>query len=242
MTVRLPVVRRLLITLIVLAAIVVGLDRGAAYVAGRELASRIQSQEHLPSRPDVSIEGFPFLTQVASGRYGHGSLTAHGLSRSGLTVETAHVDLYGVHVPLGDITGGHVKDVPVDRATGTARISFAAVAGAIASRTEGLGTLTLSQASGSSVRVGGKVTVLGSSYSLDGVGDVSLSRGQLRVAIAGSSLAALPSVISSRLGSLLTVSLAVPRLPYGIQLTGATVDSTGIVIAAQGDHLVLGGG
>src|SRR5690348_11176792 len=69
--------RRLLITLIVLLIIIVGalavLDRlGASYaerVISDRVAEQVANQKATSEKPDVTIEGVPFLTQVVKGRY-----------------------------------------------------------------------------------------------------------------------------------------------------------------------------
>ena len=45
----------------------VAADRAACAVAENQMASQIQKQG-FPAKPHVTIEGFPFLTQVAAGR------------------------------------------------------------------------------------------------------------------------------------------------------------------------------
>ena len=54
--------RRLLIVLVVLAALLVVADRVGVVVAQNRLASQIQQQLDLDRKPDVSIRGIPFLT------------------------------------------------------------------------------------------------------------------------------------------------------------------------------------
>ena len=69
--------RRLLITFIVLliliGAALVAVDRfGASYaerVIGDRVAQQVADQKATSAKPDVTIEGVPFLTQVLSGKY-----------------------------------------------------------------------------------------------------------------------------------------------------------------------------
>jgi hypothetical protein len=60
--------RTIFMVLAVLAVIGVGLDAGARAVAEARLASSVQSALDLPDRPDIELQGFPFLLQVARGR------------------------------------------------------------------------------------------------------------------------------------------------------------------------------
>src|SRR6202044_160282 len=58
--------RRWLIALGVVIVLLVGADFAARAVAEQVAATQFQKQGNLPVKPDVTIEGFPFLTQVAA--------------------------------------------------------------------------------------------------------------------------------------------------------------------------------
>lgn len=58
--------RRWLITALVVVVLLVGADFAARAVAEQVAATQFQKQGHLSTKPDVTIEGFPFLTQVAT--------------------------------------------------------------------------------------------------------------------------------------------------------------------------------
>ena len=75
-----------LIAIFVLLALLVGADRIALLIAESQLASRIQSSQHLNQKPDVSIAGFPFLTQVIARDFPHATVDIHGLNANGLTI------------------------------------------------------------------------------------------------------------------------------------------------------------
>lgn len=118
--------RRFLIgILVLLVVLLVVADRVGAVVAAHVLADKIQTDEHLPSRPDVSIGGFPFLTQAIAGNYSDVTVTVHGLTVSGVPVSTLVAHLHGVHVSASAAIKGDVHRVPVDRADGRVVLSFA---------------------------------------------------------------------------------------------------------------------
>src|SRR5580693_2962338 len=58
--------RRWVIAIVVVVVLLVGADFAARAVAENVAASQFQQQGHLSVKPDVTIEGFPFLTQVIS--------------------------------------------------------------------------------------------------------------------------------------------------------------------------------
>lgn len=60
--------RILLVTVVVLGGIFVAVDRAAVYFAESEVEGRVQVTGATIGSTDVSIKGFPFLTQVAGGR------------------------------------------------------------------------------------------------------------------------------------------------------------------------------
>ncbi|MEU4798593.1 DUF2993 domain-containing protein [Streptomyces sp. NPDC023327] len=60
-------VRILLIVVVVLGGLFVAADRLAVNFAEGEAAEKLRTKEGLAEEPDVSIKGFPFLTQVAGG-------------------------------------------------------------------------------------------------------------------------------------------------------------------------------
>lgn len=90
--------RRLVITLVVLLALLVIADRGGKAVAEHIAADNLQKSQHLPSMPDVSIDGVPFLTQLASGDYEHVSADA-----TNLPIANGAVDLSSLHVDLNQV-------------------------------------------------------------------------------------------------------------------------------------------
>ena len=62
--------RRLMIGVIVLVGLLVAADRAGNVIAERTVATTVQRSQHLAHKPDVDIAGFPFLTQLAAGKFG----------------------------------------------------------------------------------------------------------------------------------------------------------------------------
>src|ERR671930_802776 len=69
-------VRVLALVVAAILALLVVIDRVGDYVAERIAADTIKSAQHLPSRPDVDIAGFPFLNQLITGKYDKITVTA----------------------------------------------------------------------------------------------------------------------------------------------------------------------
>jgi hypothetical protein len=121
-------IRILLILVVVLGGLFVAADRVALSYAQSKAAEKIQRSQGLADKPDVSIKGFPFLTQVMDKKLDEVTVTFTGLqttSDSGsLRVAKLTADGHGVHLG-GDLMSGQVTSAVADTATGTALISYA---------------------------------------------------------------------------------------------------------------------
>lgn len=66
------VARRSVVVILVLAVLLVAVDRVGAWLAGKAVADQLVGElaaYGVQSTPDADIGGFPFLTQVLSGEY-----------------------------------------------------------------------------------------------------------------------------------------------------------------------------
>jgi hypothetical protein len=220
--------RRLLIAFLLLIVVaVVVVDRVGEHAAAHVLAGQLQSDEHLPERPDVSIGGIPFLTQVFGGKYNDVSVTARDFKTSdGVTVTTLKVHLHGAHIPFSKILSGSVKQVPVDKVDGTAYVSF----GDLGHYLSGTGvSVRLGRAGPRTVSLSGTSSLSGHSVALNGVATVSVSRSVVTFALG----------VTKRLKQLV-LSVPLRGLPFRINLTSVTVGGDGITAAGNAKHVTLG--
>jgi hypothetical protein len=116
-------VRGLLIALLVIVAVVVGVDFGARWIAEDRVAVALQDALSLPTAPDVDIRGFPFLTQALDGRYDDVGLSAPGIRYGELRDLTLTADLSGVSLPLENLVNGQVRRIPAEQVTASARVN-----------------------------------------------------------------------------------------------------------------------
>src|SRR6266568_4659079 len=119
--------RKLLIGLAVLAVLLVAADRISVAVAENQISDRLTSAYGLPDKPGVSIAGFPFLTQVATGDYRQIDVSASQVPADGATLHNLNVRLSGVHATVGQVLGNGSSMVTAERAAGSAMVGFGAV-------------------------------------------------------------------------------------------------------------------
>jgi hypothetical protein len=210
--------RRAVIVLVVVLGLLLIADRVGVVAAQSVVATRIEADQRLSQQPDVSIHGFPFLTQALSGRYGHVTLTLHDLRDRSVRVQTLTVDLRGVHVPLSAVFSHHVSRVPIDKASATILLSFADLNSYFGGR-----HVAISGGADGEIAVTGSVTVAGRTVSASGTG---------RIDVRGSDL-----VVTVGQGLDLTIPLG--GLPFRIALVGAKATKAGIEVQATATGLVL---
>lgn len=231
--------RKLAVALIVLVALAVGLDRLAVVVATRQLASRVQTAEALTTRPQASIRGFPFLTQVFGGRYDDVRLTVRGLVRDGTRVDTVALRAQGVHVRLADALGGRLTSVPVDRGEGTVLLTFADLDAL--SRRYGARAVTFSSGGGSRLRLTGSLTVRGVTTAVSAEATIRIEGGRLRVLPLPGALDQVPTQGGLRDSAvrLFTLTVPLPALPFGLRVTGGAITRDGLTATATGSRIVI---
>lgn len=222
---RLRALRRLLITIVVLVVLFVAADRVSLHEAQSLVAQRIRTVEALPRTPQVSISGFPFLSQAFSGDYRQVSVTMHGLRRGLLVISTVQATLTGVHLPLSELVHGRVSTVPVDSATGTLSVSYQALDGAL----KGLTVVYAGRP--------GYVVVRSSQFPASATARLQVSGNQLTTDIQEVNILGL-----SIPGLDLNFQVPLGVLPFGVHLTGVTASAGGVSLSAAGRNLQLTGG
>ncbi len=227
--------RRLVVVLLVLFALVAVTDRVGAVVAGRAVATELQAAGALTARPEVEVRGIPFLTQALSGRYEDVRVRATDVPAGETTVRELTAKLSGVRAPLGESVSGSLTEVRVDRVDAQALLSYDAL-----SRRSGERELSLS-AEGERVRVRGSVRIGGQTLAAEAVSAVEL-RGDVLVITAEQVSVGNERVdraIERALKGRLDLRVPVSGLPYGLELTDVAVDPDGIRLQAAARDTVL---
>jgi hypothetical protein len=229
-------VKGLLITLVVLLGLAVVADRVGVRVAEKKVAQQVQQQGGLAGPPDVTIAGFPFLTQAIAGTYSDVriSLTAADLDQPAGT--SAQVSLHGVHLPLSKVLNGSVQKIPVDRVDGTATLSYTLLA-------QQLGGDTTLRREGDGLRITKTVHVAGLTVPLTATGTVHLDGDVLVVDVQQASGVgvSVPSYLVRQVSGLLGLHYKIPALPFGLQVTSVTPADDGVVVQVAASNTVLSG-
>lgn len=224
---RWPIV--VLVLLLVLLGLFVAADRIALSFAENKAATALQSSQHLSTKPDVSVAGFPFLTQLAARRFGEVIVTAGDVTVG----ENRDVNLERVRVDLHDVTvTNDYSAVHASTATAQATIGFA----------------ELSRLLHTPVRDGGDgrlvaeptVHLFGQTFSgrVSAVVHASSARGLTfgdpKVSVNGVNV---PSAVADALARVFDHAISLSGLPFGVRVTGAAVTSAGVEVALAGNDL-----
>jgi hypothetical protein len=231
---------RYLIVVVILGGIFFAADRFAAHVAASQIASAVQTDAKLARKPHVTVKGFPFLTQVASGNYKHIDVTATDIFQQGEPQGSVlKLDFAGVRITISKALHGDVGTVPVRSVTGTVAIPFAdllAVADipglTIISAAPGGNQIKVSEvvAAGPTkvtVLVTAGVTVRGGSLVLSAL-NVTQANGK-----------AVPAAVRQEVLAQAVFSVKLPGLPTGVQMTGVSVTASGLLVTLHANALVL---
>lgn len=225
-----------LIVVLVLAVLVVGGlfygDRYAVREVQRRAAAQLQTELGTPEPPAVTIEHFPFLTQVAAGNLRTVHVVADGVGQTNQSpLVTAHTDLVLTDVVSSDrfatMTASHVE--------GTARVDY--------DQLKAVTAVPVTYAGGGrvkfqlnrevlSVPVGAKVTC---GLGLD-VGDQTIHLTDPKLEVAGVSLA---DTASEALVKAIVKPLPVSGVPFGLRLTSIDAQDDGLHVGLDGDNIPI---
>ena len=216
--------RKLLIGIVILAALLVAADRISVAVAENQISDRLASAYGLAGQPGVTITGFPFLTQVVTGDYRQIDVSANQVSADGAVLHHLNVRLTGVHATVSQVLGNGSSMVTADRAAGSAMVGFGAVDQRLPSGFQ-------LHPDGKNLSVSGKLAVGGVRIPVAatvalGVSGSGISVTPVHVSVPG--VATLPSAYSSQLRVVVPLS----TLPLHLHLTSVHVTPDGLRIGA----------
>ncbi|HSV65436.1 MAG TPA: DUF2993 domain-containing protein [Mycobacteriales bacterium] len=226
-----------MLAVVIVVICVLGLvaDRVAVRMAQAAVASRLQGELNLPGRPDVAAHGFPFLTQVFSGRYDDVQVTARDVSTRQVSRVTVRARFQGLHAPLAEITAGSIDALPVDRIDGTVALPYEQIPRLV--NVPGL-SIALS---GDAVLVQGRVTVMGQTFTASAHARAIVRDGTVLVTAERASVLGvpLPASVLPLVARGLSFTLPELNLPFGLALTDVRPTADTLEVSATAEHVVL---
>jgi hypothetical protein len=225
--------RRWIIIVAVIVVVLVGLDFAARVVAQNVMATKIE-QQGLSSRPTVSIDGFPFLTQVASKDFSQVKISATDLTEGPVTITKVTATAHGIRLNSFAFNSGTVSTL-----SGTAFISFGSLGNALTRQVGPLGSLlngaglNLTKAGPGEVKASINL-VLTSASAVWRVSRLAGNRLNVRLVDSGG----LPA---SLLSSIQNVTLKLPKLPLGLKIDSISITGQGVTGRVSGRNVAFGG-
>jgi hypothetical protein len=212
--------RSLVIGVVVIVILLVAADFVAKAVAQNVAASQIQKQG-FPKKPSVTIEGFPFLTQVASHDLHQVRLSASDVPEGPVEITAVNAVANNIHLNSGFNSG------TIGQVSGTVLISFGSLSSTVTKELGPAGQLVAS--SGLHLSAAGPDEVKASVDLVVASGSATwrvtrVSGQELSVQLVASS--GLPAEV---LGPIRSFSFSIPKLPFGLTIQNVSVTSSGIV-------------
>ena len=220
----------------VVAVLIIG-DRVAVKFAENKVSDLLVVNAGFEQNPDVTVHGFPFLTQAVRGVYRDIEISGSGLQLGDIKGASVDVDLKGVHLPLSDVLHQSVDQLPVDRIEGEVTLPYDEIA-----RLIGVPGLTLSQGSNGGVKVtlSASVPIFGT-IQASGTAEVTVSGSSLSLKVTQLSAlgVSVPQSVLNVLGQSIQVPVQIPPLPYGLTVSSVTAGESGIVVHGGAQDVVL---
>jgi hypothetical protein len=209
--------------LIVLAIVLLIGDRVANAVAENEMASQFTANG-FPVKPSVTIEGFPFLTQLVGKDFKKVDISANSIPAGPVTINGLKATITGMHI------SGYSSSATatIDHVTATAFISFGSIASA-----GGLGDgtgLTMVPDGPDKLKITASIGGIASDSEEATIKQTGPQTITVHVLNSG-------SILSSVLSNFGDFSFSLPKgVPASLRITGLTLNSAGLTVKAAASH------
>ena len=216
-----------LITLIVIVVILVVGDRAANAYTENQMASQIQSSLGLSGKPSVTIQGFPFLTQLAARDFRTVDINA---SNETITSSSAGSGLLKVASLAATLHGMHIhglNSATIDQFNASALVTFTAL-GDVGGIPQGI---TLSADGPNQIKANISIGPLSDS-AVAQVTQTGSNQINVKIVDAG-------GIPVDLLGNLANFSFSIPKLPAGVTIQSISVTQQGLRITAAGQNTTL---
>ena len=211
------------VSLIVILLILVAADRGANAYTEEQMASQVQSSLALSGKPQVTIQGFPFLTQLAARDFRTVDISASNETAGTagqLEIQSLTATLHGMHIH-------GTNSATIDDFTASALVTFSALAHA----GNLPGGITMTADGPNRIKAHVDLDVISGDVILQ-VTQVGDSKINIKVVDADG----LPTDL---LGNLVNFTISIPKLPAGVKIQQISVTSQGLRLTATGHNTTL---
>jgi Cu/Zn superoxide dismutase len=208
------------ITLIVIVLVLVVGDRVALAITENAMASQFQSSVGLSGKPRVTIQGIPFLTQLAARDFKTVDINATDETTGPLEIASLTAVLHGMHIH-------GLSSATIDSLTASALVTFTALANA-GGVPQGI---TLGPDGPNKIQATVNIGPLSDSA----VAQVTQSGSKqinIRIIDAG-------GIPPSVLGSLMNFTITIPKLPAGVAIQSFSITQRGLMITITGHDTTL---
>lgn len=227
--------RAFLITLAILIIVLVGLDFGARFYATAQVEKAIAAELDLPTEPDVSVSGFPFLYQAFRGDYGTITIATSSLALGEVDNVSATITLSDVKIPFSDAVSGNTDNFTAARADLRASIPTTSLAAAA-----GQPDLTIAAGPSGTLLLKTQAQILDQTVPVSATADAIIADGQLKVTISGlTSDIALPQEIADQLTQQLSLNIPLSGLPVALSAGGIQVDGPNVLVTGTAVNVKL---
>lgn len=237
------ILRRLLITLVILVALVALGDRVANAMVERRIATEVANTAadngaYSDQRPDVTIHGWPFLTQAWSGDFEQIDIGLQDVGSNGLTFPTLDLVAHDVDADWRELTNG--GDAVARTVDVTGSISVDSIETLMAEETgfdlqineDGTASLI-----GSQELMGVEVELEASGQFAFGDGTLTFTPDTVESLTEG--LPAQVQPLVEQAAGEFSSTVALPELPYGIQLSEIEFSGDLVTVSGSAQDVVL---
>ncbi len=220
--------RWIALALAALLILLVVADRVGVYVAERAAGDTLESSQHLDSRPEVDIAGFPFLTQLAAGNFDKVTVTAErvpvGPQLHLLVISHLQVVLHNLSVSRD------FHSVHAETASATAIATFGELG-----KTLGV---DLGYAGNGRIRATKTVTVGGVSAEATVTARPTLANGVLSFSATSVDHAdTLGSAVAASLEEIFQLAIPLRDIPFDVHVQALEVGQSGVTLELTGRDL-----
>lgn len=225
------------VVVLTVTVLLVVADRVGAHYAeqaiGENVSAQLASRQITSSPPEVTVMGYPFLTQVLRGNYTEIRVNLRDVKTGNLPIPRLDVRAYDVRASLSGMMNGNEKIVAT-KVDGVGTLSYASLVEA-----SGIKDITMT-GDGNVLRISGNVPIAGV---VSGAAKVTVIDGKVRIEVteltAASANQATNAIINQYRSRLGAVVFSLPQMPFQLKLASVHPALGGLEIGMTTSEVAL---